>query len=139
MQVAQLETAGIATTSMKLDFWTNRKKHLGFKMNFYYFQLRLTARINSPWSVTVLKSIQIQKFRILNQLSQLDLHRINLIAGLNGCGKTSLLEAIFLLSGAGNPQLIMLPDLMRGVIPSFGAWAKSEGPWRELFSNGLFT
>ena len=83
----------------------------------------------------MLKSIQIRNFRILNQLSQLDLHRINLIAGQNGCGKTSLLEAIFLLSGAGNAQLIMLPDLMRGVTPSFGVWAKSVSPWKELFSN----
>ena len=83
----------------------------------------------------MLKSIQIRNFGILNQLGPLDLHRINLVAGLNGCGKTSLLEAIFLLSGAGNSQLIMQPSLMRGIIPNFGIWAKSENPWRELFSN----
>ncbi len=43
MKVAQLATAGIATTSMKLDFWANRKKHLDFKMKFYYCQLRPTV------------------------------------------------------------------------------------------------
>lgn len=83
----------------------------------------------------MLKSIQIQNFRILNQLSLQDLHRINLIAGLNSSGKTSLLEAVFLLSGAGNAQLLMNPYIMRGLIPNIGTSAMAENPWREVFSN----
>lgn len=83
----------------------------------------------------MLKSIQIQNFRVLNQLTLPDLRRINLIAGLNSCGKTSLLEAVFLLSGAGNAQLFIHPNALRGMIPNFGIRASSEIPWREIFSN----
>ena len=53
----------------------------------------------------MLNSIQIRNYRILSELDVDGLSRINLIAGRNNSGKTSLLEAIFLLSsGAGNPQ-----------------------------------
>lgn len=83
----------------------------------------------------MLKSIQIRNFRILNRLNLSDLQRINLIAGLNGCGKTSLLEAIFLLSGAGNAQLFMNPYTMRGLIPNIESWARVEVSWKEVFSN----
>ena len=83
----------------------------------------------------MLKSIQIRNFRIINQLSLPDLHRINLIAGLNSCGKTSVLEAVFLLSAAGNAQLLMNPYIMRGLSPNIGIWTRTENPWGEVFSN----
>ena len=83
----------------------------------------------------MLKCIQIKNFRILNQLNLPDLSRINLITGRNGCGKTTVLEAVFLLSGAGNAKLLMLPDLMRGLIPNIDIRERSENPWQELFSN----
>lgn len=83
----------------------------------------------------MLASIQIQNFRILSHLNLSDLQRINLIAGLNSSGKTSLLEAVFLLSGAGNPELFMNPHIMRGLIPNIESWARSETPWKEVFSN----
>lgn len=83
----------------------------------------------------MLNSIQIQNFRILNQMSLPDLHRINLIAGLNSCGKTSVLEAVFLLSAAGDAQLLMNPYIMRGLSPNIGIWTRAENPWGEVFSN----
>lgn len=83
----------------------------------------------------MLKSVKIRNFRILNQLSLGDLRRINLIAGLNSCGKTSLLEAIFLLIGAGNAHLFMNSNIIRGLIPNTDIWARAESPWKEVFSN----
>ena len=83
----------------------------------------------------MLKSVQIRNYRILNQLCLGDIHRINLIAGQNSCGKTTLLEAIFLLVGAGNAHLFMNSNIIRGLIPSADIWARAESPWKEVFSN----
>jgi AAA15 family ATPase/GTPase len=44
------------------------------------------------------KSIIVDNFRTFSKLDFSDLIRINLTAGKNNVGKTSLLEAIFLLS-----------------------------------------
>lgn len=51
------------------------------------------------------QSITIQNFRGINNLDIEGLKHINLLAGRNNCGKTSILEAFFLLSGMSNPQL----------------------------------
>ncbi len=50
-------------------------------------------------------SILIENFRGISKLELSDLKKINLLVGRNNCGKTSILEAIFLLSGMSNPQL----------------------------------
>ena len=47
----------------------------------------------------------IQNFRGIEKLTIKDLKMINLLVGRNNCGKTSVLEAFFLLSGMSNPQL----------------------------------
>ena len=87
------------------------------------------------------ESIQVRNFRVLNELQIGRLSRINLIAGRNGSGKTSLLEAIFLLAGAGNPQLAANANVIR---ITRGSEARSdeeistvelEGLWKALFSN----
>lgn len=84
----------------------------------------------------MLTEISIQNFRILKDLRVTNLHRINLIAGSNGAGKTSLLEAAFLLTAAGHPHLFLNPNVVRGLGPNVAATlANSEGPWKEIFSN----
>lgn len=50
-------------------------------------------------------SLLIEKFKSINSLKIDNLSRINLFFGKNNCGKTTLLEAIFLLSGISNPDL----------------------------------
>ena len=47
----------------------------------------------------MLEELSIQNYRIFRELKIDQLRRINLIAGSNNSGKTSLLEAIFLLAG----------------------------------------
>jgi len=49
--------------------------------------------------------VLIQNFRGIEKLEISDLKRINLLVGRNNCGKTTVLEALFLLSGMSNPQL----------------------------------
>ena len=50
-------------------------------------------------------SFEMEKFKSINSLKIENLSRINLFFGRNNCGKTTLLEAIFLISGISNPEL----------------------------------
>ena len=51
------------------------------------------------------KKMKINNFRGIKNLELNDIKQINLITGKNNCGKTSIMEAIFLLIGMSNPQL----------------------------------
>jgi AAA15 family ATPase/GTPase len=51
------------------------------------------------------QKLNIENFRGISNLEITDLKGINLLVGRNNCGKTSVLEALFLLSGMSNPQL----------------------------------
>ena len=61
----------------------------------------------------MLTSLKIENYRGFESLEIKKLARVNLIAGQNNVGKTSLLEAVFLLSGATNPQLILNANVTR--------------------------
>ncbi len=62
------------------------------------------------------KDIFIKNFRGILSLEMNGCKRVNLLAGRNNCGKTSILEALFLLSGMSNPQLIMNIHIFRDMI-----------------------
>ncbi len=62
------------------------------------------------------QSLMIENFRGISSLEINDLKRINLLVGRNNCGKTSILEAIFLLSGMSNPQLAVNIHNFRNLI-----------------------
>ena len=81
----------------------------------------------------MLKRLQIRNFRGFNALKIDQLSGINLIAGKNNSGKTSLLEALFLLSGSGNAQMAMNDNVIRGLEP--GVVSTGEPFWKQLFSN----
>ncbi len=82
------------------------------------------------------KSFEVRNFRCFRELKITDIERVNLIAGANNIGKTTLLEALFLHCGAYNPGLTLRLDAWRG-IPSmkveFGGWAGT--PWDSLFND----
>ena len=80
----------------------------------------------------MLKRLQIRNFRGFNALKIDPLSGINLIAGKNNSGKTSLLEALFLLSSAGNAQIAVNTNVIRGIEP--GAPLKDPF-WKQLFYN----
>lgn len=78
---------------------------------------------------------QIKNFKCFRDTTIDSLGRVNLIAGKNGAGKTSLLEAIFLHAG-NNPRLLF--DLisfrgLRQIKHEFGAW--SEFPLDFIFQD----
>ncbi|MCS2893162.1 ATP/GTP-binding protein [Parabacteroides faecis] len=55
----------------------------------------------------VFNEVEINNFRGIKHLLLPDLRQINLLVGKNNCGKSTVLDAIFLLSGFSNPVLNM--------------------------------
>ena len=83
----------------------------------------------------MLSNLQVRRFRGLNDLAIDRLGRINLVTGCNNSGKTALLEALFLLSGGGNPHLVFNAGAMRGFHSTGGAAKMIEDvPWKLWFS-----
>ena len=83
----------------------------------------------------MLTSVRIENYRSFKDLSVEDLQRINLITGRNNCGKTSFLEALFLLSGGGITNQIMSADIVRD-IPFDG---QIQGMVKETLWKPMFT
>ncbi len=86
----------------------------------------------------MLTSLSISKFRGFEELSiEGSLDRINLVAGLNSVGKTALLEAIYVLIGMGNIELIVKLSNYRGLAGSYVGELPhlTELFWVSLFHN----
>lgn len=62
------------------------------------------------------QDLTIENFRGIERLKIPDLKSVNLLVGKNNCGKTSVLEALFLLSGMSNPQLSVNIHFFRDLI-----------------------
>jgi AAA15 family ATPase/GTPase len=78
------------------------------------------------------KTIQIQNFRGFQDLTISGLSTINVLTGLNGTGKTTILEATFLISGAANAALIASIYSFRGDT----RWtAGNDLPFVSIFRN----
>jgi len=63
--------------------------------------------------MAVFKNIHISKFRGIRDLDVTDLKNINVFLGGNNVGKTTILEAFFLLTGMSNPTLPMRINNLR--------------------------
>jgi hypothetical protein len=80
------------------------------------------------------QTFRVQNFRGFEDLEVTGLKAVNLIAGGNNVGKTSLLEALFLHLGCFNPSLVLAVADLRGM----DQWKREGGgavdpPWRWLF------
>ena len=85
----------------------------------------------------MLTSLGIRNYRGFEKLDIERLGRINLVAGKNNSGKTSLLEAIFLLSGGGRADFAGHPAILRtksragnasgATVPDRWSWMFFEG------------
>ena len=73
------------------------------------------------------KSIKIKHFRGIKSLEIDDLARVNLFVGKNHCGKTSLLESVFLLTGIANPSLAVTMGQLRRMLPN------ESSDWEDYF------
>ncbi|ARV58707.1 ATPase [Nostocales cyanobacterium HT-58-2] len=63
----------------------------------------------------MLRSFTLKNFRCFQKLTLEPLERVNLIAGKNNVGKTSLLEAIFIFINPTNPESILQVNSLRGI------------------------
>jgi len=54
-------------------------------------------------------------FRRFEDVAITELKRVNIVTGSNGAGKTSLLEGIFIASGAFSPELAVRVNAFRGM------------------------
>jgi len=78
---------------------------------------------------------KVRNFRCFQELEFDDLALVNLIAGANNVGKTALLEAMFLLYGVYNPEIIVNLNVLRGLGEmdlTLGRWA--EHPLSSFFN-----
>jgi hypothetical protein len=65
----------------------------------------------------MLTSITIQRFRGIEHLNIDDLGRVNIFVGLNGVGKTTILESLFILGQPNNPATIVTLGQWRDMAP----------------------
>lgn len=84
----------------------------------------------------MIRSIDIRNFRCFEQLKIDSCHRINIIVGDNGSGKTALLEGIFFALGTG-PDLSLRFRQQRGLEGTFSGSLRrvEEAIWRDYFYN----
>ena len=81
----------------------------------------------------MLTCVRVRNFRGLRDLKVDEMARINLFAGFNNSGKTTLLEALFLLATASNPQKFSLTA--RGIESVAGHLESvSDVLWKPMFS-----
>ena len=81
------------------------------------------------------QQVSIKHFRLFGDLEIDRLSRINLLGGRNNSGKTTALEALFLLSGGGNPELALRISFFRGIKDATASEVVVPATyWKPLFS-----
>jgi AAA15 family ATPase/GTPase len=79
---------------------------------------------------------KVKNYRCFKSLELNNLNRVNLIAGLNNAGKTSLLEALFIHAGAYNPEIALRVNVFRGLeLSDVNVQPLVPSPWNSLFRN----
>ena len=74
------------------------------------------------------KKFTVENFRGIKFLKIEDFRQVNLFVGKNNCGKTSLLEALFLLTGPTNAELPLKINAFRGLTKI------DEDSWKLIFN-----
>ena len=83
----------------------------------------------------MLKSLKIENFRCFPSFEMQQLGRLNLIVGTNNSGKTSVLEAIQLLTSQSNLEVL---EILKNVMTGRGEYIKDENGDYELDVRHLF-
>ena len=77
----------------------------------------------------MLNNLKIKNLRAITELEIDNFGQVNLITGENNCGKTTILESLFFLAGATNPNLPVTANTLRG-FPFL-----SDQMWLTFFHN----
>jgi len=84
------------------------------------------------------KNISISGFRSIKEISISDLKQINLFVGKNNCGKTSLLEGLFIITGISNPKIPITLNQFRDIEYILGDDKDYKLIFNQLnFQNGI--
>lgn len=83
--------------------------------------------------MTLLSSFSAVRYKGIDGLSLPRLSQANLITGVNGVGKTALIEAIWLFMGRYNPSLLWNANVQRARNPVRNPVDRLSGPVLELF------
>lgn len=78
----------------------------------------------------MINSLKIKNFKQFNEFEINDLSLVNLVSGKNNVGKSSLLEALFLLIDHSNPEVFVKLNNFRNTIS-----LSSVAVWENLFYN----
>lgn len=82
----------------------------------------------------MLENLEVRNFRGFKGLKVENLGRINLVVGKNNSGKTSLLEALFLLSSHGHPGVGLNANIVREFSPDItSSEAIRDVLWKPMF------
>ena len=90
----------------------------------------------------MLKSIEIKGYRCFEQYRMEGLSRVNLLVGKNNCGKTALLEAIWLAVTEGDPKVLLDIVERRGELvlvddqEQYGTGSEPSGTFVDHFFRG---
>ena len=82
--------------------------------------------------MTLLASFEVVRYRGIDGLSLPRLSHANLVTGVNGIGKTALLEAIWLFTGRYNPMLLWNANVQRSANPVLDPVARLSRDTLEL-------
>ena len=82
--------------------------------------------------MTLLASFEVVRYRGIDGLSLPRLSHANLVTGVNGIGKTALLEAIWLFTGRYNPMLLWNANVQRSANPVLDPVARLSSGKLEL-------
>ncbi len=66
------------------------------------------------------KELSISGFRSIKEMKISDLKQVNLFVGQNNCGKTSILESLFIITGISNPKIPLTLNQFRDIEYIFG-------------------
>lgn len=79
---------------------------------------------------------KVSNYRCFRELIISELKRVNLIAGMNNVGKTTLLESLFIFAGAYNPELTLRVNSFRGIeIVKLTLGRCVESLWESFFND----
>lgn len=70
-------------------------------------------QIDKTFPTNMFCNIEIERFRGIREAHVDGLKRINLFFGKNNCGKSSLLDSVFLIAGLSNPKLPLNVNILR--------------------------
>lgn len=80
----------------------------------------------------MIKEIEISNFKSIKNIKLEKLKRVNFIAGKNGRGKTSILDAIFITNDLTSPDCLVKPVVFRGGTPNLTAGELWYSYFRKL-------